>query len=412
MNASSQTETRCHLRCFLCGFLLVCLFWCFRSKEPAYQGKKLSQWMDELPDLLEHEWNADTPIPAREALHNIGIKAIPHLLKRIQTRDWALKSKLIELDERYDLPVIHFKRATLRQCEAARGFRLLGPKGVSALPALEHLLHQGDDPPGFVAWAMAGIGSEAVALLTNAPTNRNHKVRKNAAFALGTVYAADRNLAVPALIEFLRDTNELVRLHAICSLGNIGKGPDLVVPALIERLADQHIGVRRSAITSLAQFGSQAKAAVPALLKLTDNEQELLRSGAASPLVHIEPEAAPKTVYDCGFCLIANSNADLGVAPAAGRCARRIKPRRVTHGSRTRVDTENGKQVRKTGKFNSINYRSYFQVYWSLLGESVKDAFDDAAFDSGFPDAQYLKIFGYWGLGWNQYTTKAEWPPP
>jgi len=261
---------------------MVCLFWCFRSKEPAYQGKKLSQWMHELPDLLEHEWNADSPIRAREALHNIGTKAIPHLLKRIQTRDWALKSKLIELDERYDLPGIHFeRRAILRQCEAARGFRLLGPKGVLALPALEHLLHQGDDPGGFVAWAMAGIGSEAVVPLTNALTNRNHEVRKNAAFALGTLYGADESLAIRGLIEALHDSNELVRIHAVRSLGNIGKRSDLVVPALIERLADEHIQVRRGAITSLAQFGSQAKAAVPTLLNLAQNGEELLRSSAA-----------------------------------------------------------------------------------------------------------------------------------
>jgi hypothetical protein len=63
-------------------------------------------------------------------------------------------------------------------------------------------------------------------------------------------------------------------------------------------------------------------------------------------------------------------------------------------------------------KINSINYRSYFQLYWWAFDESIIDAFDDAQRDSAFPDAQYLKVFGYWGLGWNQYNTKAEWPPP
>jgi hypothetical protein len=60
----------------------------------------------------------------------------------------------------------------------------------------------------------------------------------------------------------------------------------------------------------------------------------------------------------------------------------------------------------------SINYRSYFQLFWADTGDGLKNAFDQAAsFSNDVDDPQYLKIYGYWGLGWNQYNNKTDWPP-
>jgi hypothetical protein len=60
---------------------------------------------------------------------------------------------------------------------------------------------------------------------------------------------------------------------------------------------------------------------------------------------------------------------------------------------------------------DSINYRSYFQLFWEILGEPVIDSFDDAEFYSGdYYTAQFLKVYGYWGLHLNEYNTKPEWP--
>jgi hypothetical protein len=59
---------------------------------------------------------------------------------------------------------------------------------------------------------------------------------------------------------------------------------------------------------------------------------------------------------------------------------------------------------------SSIDYRDWFLYYWWFDGDSLITAFDEAEFLSNFPDAQYLKVYGYWGMGWSQYNTKAEWP--
>jgi len=59
----------------------------------------------------------------------------------------------------------------------------------------------------------------------------------------------------------------------------------------------------------------------------------------------------------------------------------------------------------------AANYRSAFVFWWKDLNRGVHSAFDHARDDSGFnAAAQYLKIYGYWDLGWRQYNTKGEWP--
>ncbi|HET7624595.1 MAG TPA: hypothetical protein VFM25_04960 [Verrucomicrobiae bacterium] len=61
---------------------------------------------------------------------------------------------------------------------------------------------------------------------------------------------------------------------------------------------------------------------------------------------------------------------------------------------------------------SSISFRSYFQVFWSVYGDTIKNAFSEAEFYSGdHDDPQYLKIYGYWGLHWNEFNSKSEWPP-
>ena len=60
----------------------------------------------------------------------------------------------------------------------------------------------------------------------------------------------------------------------------------------------------------------------------------------------------------------------------------------------------------------SINFRLEFLVWWWVQERGLRDAFDEAQFRSGFRDAPLLRIYGYWGLHWNEYNTKGEWPPP
>ena len=55
-------------------------------KEPSYQGRSLSEWLNESDELK-----------AREAVAQIGTNAIPFLLKSVASEDSSLKKKLLKL---------------------------------------------------------------------------------------------------------------------------------------------------------------------------------------------------------------------------------------------------------------------------------------------------------------------------
>ena len=223
-----------------------------RSKEPSYQGKKLTQWLEELPDL-EPELQGDAELHRwKDVFCHMGSNAVPFLLKMIQANDSALKAKVIDWAERHDVSALRLERAAFRQDQAAIAFRLLGSHARPAIPELVSLMKQARENGGSAAYALAGIGQEAVLPLSEALTNQTVEIRTSAAFALCGLNDADGSSAVPNLIAALNDTNRLTRLYAITALRHIDKRLDLVLPALAERLTDKDAVIRTYASSALA----------------------------------------------------------------------------------------------------------------------------------------------------------------
>jgi hypothetical protein len=234
------------------GLLLVVTWLVFviRSNEPSYQGETLSQWLDALPDR-QPELQGDSQW--RRAFRHMGTNAIPFLLKRIQAEDSVLEAKLMDWAEKHDVSVVlPFKRSYFRQQRAAIGFRLLGSQAMSAVPELVDLMKRGGESGWFAAYALSGIGQEAVLPLAEALTNQAPEIRTSAASALCGLKDADGSSAVPNLIAVFSDTNRMTRLLAINALRHIGKRPDLVVPALSERLTDKDGVIRDFALSARA----------------------------------------------------------------------------------------------------------------------------------------------------------------
>jgi hypothetical protein len=68
-------------------------------------------------------------------------------------------------------------------------------------------------------------------------------------------------------------------------------------------------------------------------------------------------------------------------------------------------------QGTSTIDITSIEFRTYFQLFWAVYEEDLIDSFDGAeSFSGDFEDPEYLKIYGYWGLHLNDYNAKANWP--
>jgi hypothetical protein len=128
-----------------------------RVREPRYQGRTLSEWMESTqprPWNAYNNWaytfsrspavNAPTWQPASQAVREIGPDAIPFLLRWTHAKDSSLKSKLISWLWKH--PTVHVKvmPADYYQNLAITGFTMLGQEARSAWPTLIKSTHGKD----------------------------------------------------------------------------------------------------------------------------------------------------------------------------------------------------------------------------------------------------------------------------
>lgn len=107
-------------------------------------------------------------------------------------------------------------------------------------------------------------------------------VRVGAALALG---AFDRH-AVAALTEALGDSEHKVRAAAALALVKIGPAP--VVPGMIDALRDPRVTVRANAAVVLGAFGPAGKSAAPALVGALNDTNARVRELAIEALNRVE----------------------------------------------------------------------------------------------------------------------------
>ena len=181
------------------------------EREPVYQGKRLSVWLEQYYDALE---NPEGPMTGRTtvvgvtvdglgggesakqaeaALSAIGTNALPVLLKMAQAHDSAFKQKFILVSYRFqqvgrvrELFFPHFPHDSegVLHGKAALGFYTLGSAAKPALPDLIRLLGE-----------------------------RHADVRASSARILGFMGNAAQ-AAFPALVKSLSDKDAETRLAA------------------------------------------------------------------------------------------------------------------------------------------------------------------------------------------------------
>ncbi|MBA4149503.1 MAG: hypothetical protein H0X66_15425 [Verrucomicrobia bacterium] len=62
-------------------------------------------------------------------------------------------------------------------------------------------------------------------------------------------------------------------------------------------------------------------------------------------------------------------------------------------------------------KQSASYYRSNFAFHWRFnTVPGLRKALERARLDAGYNEGLFIKVYGYWGLGWSQYNTKPEWP--
>lgn len=244
------------------------VWWVLSLREPVYQGKRLTFWLDQ---YHTNHWSAgrggELDKEAETAIRQIGTNAIPIYLRIITTQESPLKLKLLAL-----LP----KRLLVNpQPRRLYDYRFLGAYGLIAL----------------------GSGAKpAIPALIALLTDNDGDIRYAAVFTLRSLgpVAGD---ALPSLIKCLHDPNFSVQSDAILGLGEVHDDAQRVIPILVDLLDKpqnpQHSEIIHSdALWALRQFGLEAKPAVPSILKLLNDEREAIRSEATNALKAIDPEAA------------------------------------------------------------------------------------------------------------------------
>lgn len=270
------------------------LFWPRGPKEPVYQGKRLSRWIEEtrsenglyLPQASQRKREI-----ARESIRTIGTNALPYLLSeltgpisqwRVSFNNWAEGKAVVPF---------RFPDEESRLWKAAAGLKILGPDSAAALPVLAGCL--ADPQRGFAAaHAMSGAGALAVPYLLPAIAGTNLLTTQKALDCLAVV-ARENESAVPLVVQLLQHTNASFRQWAASRLADVESRTDLTVPALTAALSDPEWQVRRYAANALGSIGPKARAAVPELLRLMSKPPPTAAQAASNALFRIDPAALP-----------------------------------------------------------------------------------------------------------------------
>ena len=235
------------------------------SKEPAYNGKPLSEWIC-----------CGSPNEQNEAILHIGADAVPILIHLLGSNDKDMKqvaarlesSGLREMVANDDESTITGIRETVSQA-----FGTLGTNAEFAIPQLIKILDSDDDDVSpYAASALGQIGPKGIEALTNALcTAEKPSTRQNIAIGLGQ-NGVNSNDATQLLVRLLKDKSSDVRRIAATYLGTSdGK---IVIPALIPLLDDGDPLARQAAAVTLGSYGAQAKILAPKLLTLYTNNPD------------------------------------------------------------------------------------------------------------------------------------------
>ena len=183
-----------------------------REREPVYQGKSLSVWLQGY--IQGGSYIGVWPEPeVDEAVRQIGTNAIPTLLHMLRAHDSKLKLALLRLSYKHDFTGMWVHSSIFSPWQAATAFHALGANASNAVPRLIQIYRDkiSVDSQGGCAEALGWIGSAAsgaIPDLMSAATNLDHTLRAVAIEALGHIHAKPE-LVLPLLTTSLQDSNSV-----------------------------------------------------------------------------------------------------------------------------------------------------------------------------------------------------------
>ncbi|MBI3413988.1 MAG: HEAT repeat domain-containing protein [Verrucomicrobia bacterium] len=274
-----------------------------RIREPAYQGKRLSAWLMDLDrsGAGAENFTAEKEARAEEAIRQMGAECIPVLLDLLRSHNSRLMLKLIEFGQEHEfaeklVAKFKFSDATAKAELAKDAFMVLGEKAKPAIPELMKMLNRlvssdWDEVAHRAGGVLGNLGKEATLPVVEMLNDTDVRVRRIAANQLRHHQTEDSpELAVPALLKALHDSDITVRVNAAKALGNFSPQSAEAVPALLSILDGDELEVRLSCIRGLALTGAYARRFIPALTEQVKSSDSNRQSSAVIRLARIRHE--------------------------------------------------------------------------------------------------------------------------
>jgi hypothetical protein len=231
------------------------------EREPEYQGKKLSEWLELYTKSLYDTGDEKNPIAmeAKEAVSQIGTNAVPKLIEWLQPS--PNHGRLEAARGFLHLPfgvyyVIGFFSAGApmdHTTKAVYGFSILRERAIEALPELSRMLKDTNAVRNAV-YCIGSMGKPGFDRLVAALADTNQMDRPYIASLVGQL-GVDSNAAAAttALLECIKDQDPEVVASAVAGLGMAGFD-GRKVPALREAVGHSNLNVRIQATNALARI--------------------------------------------------------------------------------------------------------------------------------------------------------------
>ena len=269
--------------------IAVAAFFALRSHEPEYQGKRLSQWLEEYDRIGAMEKTG----PASEAIRAMGTNALPYLFAYIKHRDTPLKKKFFGLVQKQHWLKLPPYRENRYFSPALLALKTLGP---DAGPLVPELLKVFENPDTLKEGGLAlfSIGPASIPALEQACRNSNVLVRADAALFIAKLprdYTGEYQGYYCAWHKPRADVETRLYIAKVVNEYDIWK--------LTLMLKSSNAAVRRASADALAIYYHQSnnedpKSSVRMLVKTLNDPDQDARNSARLALKRIDAAAAEK----------------------------------------------------------------------------------------------------------------------
>lgn len=308
-------------RIIFCALLLAVaglamLAW-LAFREPHAQGESLSYWLKlgggGDPFFMDERRNSPD---SEAAIREIGAKAIPTLLNKLQATDPPWKEQTYEWLNKQDFYKFEPAWAQEEQAQGIYGFQVLGSNALSALPELERMFWD-TNTSWAAAKALEQLGLAALSVLRAGLAHTNPIIRQAA--LNGTTSTDLATATLPDIRPLRHDSDWIVSAISLRRLMQFASREE-ATQLTIETLTRNRGRLRGFVLSALEKVSIETNRVVPLLVPLLNDPDPRFRRVVTNTLKNLDPVAAAAAGIDTNPPPSSSSNGrprQRGRAPAA-----------------------------------------------------------------------------------------------